>query len=59
MLQSTRVQVVKERFQNVACGCGAGFKFTNQYNMYAPAGTPRGIINAINRVVKQLNLKIE
>lgn len=28
-----------------------GFKFTNQYNMYAPAGTPRGIINAINRVI--------
>ena len=28
-----------------------GFKVTNRYNLYAPAGTPRAIINAINRVV--------
>ena len=28
-----------------------GFKITNRYGLYAPAGTPRAIINAINRVV--------
>lgn len=28
-----------------------GFKITNRYNIYAPAGTPRPIINAINRTV--------
>lgn len=28
-----------------------GFKITNRYNMYAPAGTPRPIINAINHTV--------
>ncbi|MDB5905409.1 MAG: hypothetical protein JWM26_4287 [Betaproteobacteria bacterium] len=28
-----------------------GFKITNRYGLYAPAGTPRGIVNAINRVV--------
>ena len=28
-----------------------GFKVTNRYNLYAPAGTPRAIIAAINRVV--------
>ncbi len=28
-----------------------GFKITNRYGLYAPAGTPRRIINAINRVV--------
>jgi len=28
-----------------------GFKITNRYNLYAPAGTPRGIIAAMNRVV--------
>ena len=28
-----------------------GFKVTNRYNLYAPAGTPRPIINAINRIV--------
>src|SRR6185295_11812476 len=28
-----------------------GFKITNRYNLYAPAGTPRAIIAAINRVV--------
>ncbi|HYC44653.1 MAG TPA: tripartite tricarboxylate transporter substrate binding protein [Burkholderiales bacterium] len=28
-----------------------GFKFTNQYNLYAPAGTPRPIIEAVSRVV--------
>jgi len=28
-----------------------GFKFTNQYNMYAPAGTPRPVILALNRVI--------
>ena len=28
-----------------------GFKITNRYGLYAPAGTPRGIINAVNRVV--------
>ena len=28
-----------------------GFKITNRYGLYVPAGTPRGIINAINRVV--------
>jgi len=30
-----------------------GFKITNRYNLYAPAGTPRGIIMAINRVVSE------
>lgn len=28
-----------------------GFKITNRYNIYAPAGTPRPIINAINHSV--------
>ena len=28
-----------------------GFKITNRYNLYAPAGTPRAIIAAMNRVV--------
>jgi tripartite-type tricarboxylate transporter receptor subunit TctC len=28
-----------------------GFKVINRYNLYAPAGTPRAIIAAINRVV--------
>src|SRR5262252_2426493 len=28
-----------------------GFKIVNRYGLHAPAGTPRGIINAINRVV--------
>ena len=28
-----------------------GFKITNRYSLHAPAGTPRAIINAINRVV--------
>jgi tripartite-type tricarboxylate transporter receptor subunit TctC len=28
-----------------------GFKITNRYGLYAPAGTPRAIIAAINRVV--------
>ena len=28
-----------------------GFKITNRYHLYAPAGTPRAIIAAINRVV--------
>jgi tripartite-type tricarboxylate transporter receptor subunit TctC len=28
-----------------------GFKITNRYGLYAPAGTPRAIVNAINRVV--------
>ena len=28
-----------------------GFKITNRYNLFAPAGTPRAIIAAINRVV--------
>jgi tripartite-type tricarboxylate transporter receptor subunit TctC len=28
-----------------------GFKITNRYGLYAPAGTPRTIIAAINRVV--------
>ena len=28
-----------------------GFKITNRYNLWAPAGTPRAIIAAINRVV--------
>jgi tripartite-type tricarboxylate transporter receptor subunit TctC len=28
-----------------------GFKITNRYNLLAPAGTPRAIIAAINRVV--------
>ena len=28
-----------------------GFKITNRYGLYAPAGTPRGIVNALNRVI--------
>jgi tripartite-type tricarboxylate transporter receptor subunit TctC len=28
-----------------------GFKITNRYNLFAPAGTPRAIIAAMNRVV--------
>jgi tripartite-type tricarboxylate transporter receptor subunit TctC len=28
-----------------------GFKITNRYNLYAPAGTPRAIVAAMNRVV--------
>ena len=28
-----------------------GFKITNRYNLFAPAGTPRAIITGINRVV--------
>ena len=28
-----------------------GFKITNRYNLFAPAGTPPAIVNAINRVV--------
>jgi tripartite-type tricarboxylate transporter receptor subunit TctC len=28
-----------------------GFKITNRYNLFAPAGTPRAIVAAINRVV--------
>ena len=28
-----------------------GFKITNRYGLHAPAGTPRAIIAAINRVV--------
>ncbi len=28
-----------------------GFKITNRYNLFAPAGTPRPIVAAINRVV--------
>ena len=28
-----------------------GFKVTNRYNLYAPAGTPRRIVEGINRVV--------
>jgi len=28
-----------------------GFKITNRYGLHVPAGTPRGIIAAINRVV--------
>jgi tripartite-type tricarboxylate transporter receptor subunit TctC len=28
-----------------------GFKVTNRYNLYAPAGTPRRIVDGINRVV--------
>ena len=30
-----------------------GFKITNRYNLFAPAGTPRPIIAAINRVVSE------
>jgi tripartite-type tricarboxylate transporter receptor subunit TctC len=30
-----------------------GFKITNRYNLWAPAGTPREIIAAINRVVSE------
>ena len=29
----------------------AGYKLTNSYRLFAPAGTPRPILNAINRVV--------
>ncbi|MNC88543.1 Tripartite tricarboxylate transporter family receptor [compost metagenome] len=29
------------------------FELTNSYSFYAPAGTPRGIIRAINAVVSQ------
>jgi len=28
-----------------------GFKITNRYGLYAPAGTPRAIINRINQIV--------
>jgi tripartite-type tricarboxylate transporter receptor subunit TctC len=28
-----------------------GFKITNRYGLYAPAGTPRAIVSAINRIV--------
>jgi tripartite-type tricarboxylate transporter receptor subunit TctC len=28
-----------------------GFKITNRYGLYAPAGTPRAILHAINKVV--------
>ena len=28
-----------------------GFKVTNRYNLYAPAGTPRRIVDPINRVI--------
>jgi tripartite-type tricarboxylate transporter receptor subunit TctC len=28
-----------------------GFRITNRYGLYAPAGTPRTIVNAINRVI--------
>ena len=28
-----------------------GFKITNSYALFAPAGTPRAIVNAVNRVV--------
>jgi tripartite-type tricarboxylate transporter receptor subunit TctC len=28
-----------------------GFKITNRYGLHAPAGTPRAILAAINRVV--------
>jgi tripartite-type tricarboxylate transporter receptor subunit TctC len=30
-----------------------GFKIVNSYNLFAPAGTPRAIILAINRVVTE------
>ena len=30
-----------------------GFKITNRYNLFAPAGTPRAIITTINRVVSE------
>ncbi len=30
-----------------------GFKITNSYSLFAPAGTPRPIINAINRYVSE------
>lgn len=30
-----------------------GFKITNSYNLFAPAGTPRPIVMAINRVVME------
>ena len=30
-----------------------GFKIINTYNLYAPAGTPRAIMHAINRVVME------
>ena len=29
----------------------AGFKITNRYGLHAPAGTPRAIVHAVNRVV--------
>ncbi len=31
-----------------------GFKIVNSYSLYAPAGTPRPIVNAIHRVVSDL-----
>lgn len=31
-----------------------GFKITNSYGLFAPAGTPRAILNAINRYVSEL-----
>jgi tripartite-type tricarboxylate transporter receptor subunit TctC len=30
-----------------------GFKIVNSYNLFAPAGTPRPIVNAINKVVSE------
>ena len=42
-----------------------GFKITNRYGLHAPAGTPRAIIAAINRVVSdgmhapQMSQKLE
>jgi len=30
-----------------------GFKITNRYNLWAPAGTPRAILAAVNRVVSE------
>lgn len=30
-----------------------GFKITNSYAMYAPAGTPRAIVNALNQAVSE------
>jgi tripartite-type tricarboxylate transporter receptor subunit TctC len=30
-----------------------GFKITNRYQLYAPAGTPRPIVLAINRVISE------
>ena len=29
----------------------SGYKLTNNYRLFVPAGTPRPVINAINRVV--------